>query len=147
MQVTTLQRTRPIAIDESTAGRHQIRFGDDPECVSLGDVKVDTPFGEIIFAIMPTNTPFLLCLADMDRHRIYFNNIDNVLVHEMKGYPVVRKWGHPWLLLEDNQATAAYHLTETELTQLHRRFGHPAAKRLHNVLSKAGHDDVDKEVL
>ena len=30
---------------------------------------------------MPTNTLFLLCLADMDKHGIYLNNVDNVLVY------------------------------------------------------------------
>ncbi|KAF1357346.1 hypothetical protein EJ07DRAFT_128601, partial [Lizonia empirigonia] len=144
-QVAALQRKQPeVKIDESTAGRHRIRFGDNPECASLGDVTVATPFGPIKFAVMPTNTPFLLCLADMDHHGIYLNNIDNVLVHEGKEYPVIRKWGHPWLLLGDSQETAAYHLTEAELTQLHRRFGHPAAARLHRILSEAGHEDIPK---
>jgi hypothetical protein len=146
-QVIALQQIQPVAtIDESTAGRHRIRFGDNPECVSLGDVKVKTPFGTISFAVMPTNTPFLLCLADMDRHGIYLNNIDNVLMHKNKAYPVVRKWGHPWLLL-DNTETAVHYLTETELRQLHRRFGHPAADRLYRVLEKAGCNDVRKDIL
>ena len=151
-QVAALQLLRPTTvIDKSTAGQHRIRFGDNPECVSLGDVKVNTPFGDINFAVMPTNTPFLLCLADMDRHGIYLNNVANVLVHKSTSYPVVRKWGHPWLLLDDdnNQETAICHLTEEELTQLHRRFGHPAASRLYKILLRAGHgdDDDSKEIL
>ncbi|KAF1350556.1 hypothetical protein EJ07DRAFT_169093 [Lizonia empirigonia] len=142
-QVMALQRLQPSAmIDESTVGRHRIRFGDNPECLSLGDVKVETPLGVILFAVMPTNTPFLLCLADMDRHGIYLNNVNNVLVHESREYPIVRKWGHPWLLLDD-QETATHYLTEVELAQLHRRFGHPAAGRLYKVLARAGYDDVD----
>ena len=146
-QVTALQQIQPSAVlDESAAGRHRIRFGDNPECVSIGDVKVKTPFGTIQFAVMPTNTPFLLCLADMDRHGIYLNNVDNVLVHKKNEYPIVRKWGHPWLLLDD-QETATHYLTEGELRQLHRRFGHPAAERLYKVLDKAGYDDVDKDVI
>ncbi|KAF1360357.1 hypothetical protein EJ07DRAFT_165511 [Lizonia empirigonia] len=141
-QVMALQRLQPSAmIDESTVGRHRIRFGDNPECLSLGDVKVETPLGVILFAVMPTNTPFLLCLADMDRHGIYLNNVDNVLVHESREYPIVRKWGHPWLLLDD-QETATHYLTEVELAQLHRRFGHPAAGRLHKVLARAGYNDI-----
>ena len=30
------------------------------------------------------------------------------------------------------------HLTETELRQLHRRFGHPSTRRMHKVLERAG---------
>ncbi|KAF7578000.1 hypothetical protein PtrM4_022400 [Pyrenophora tritici-repentis] len=145
-QVTALHRIQPLWIDKSTAGRHRIRFGDNPECVSIGDVNVQTPVGVIRFAVMPTNTPFLLCLDDMDRHGIYFNNVDNTLVHQSKEYPIVRKWGHPWLLL-NKQETATHYLTEGELQQLHRRFGHPAAARLYKVLVKAGHDDIDKTLI
>ena len=146
-QVTALQRIQPSAtINTSTAGRYRIRFGDNPECVSIGDVNVSTPFGTLHFAVMPTNTPFLLCLADMDYHGIYLNNVENVLVHKNKEYPVIRKWGHPWLLL-DSHETATYYLTETELRQLHRRFGHPAADRLHKILIKAEHEDVHKDII
>ena len=95
---------------------------------------------------MPTNTPFLLCLADMDKHSIYLNNVDNVLVHNGNQYPIVRKWGNPWLLL-DHHDTVVHYLTETELRQLHRRFGHPAADRMYKVLEKAGYNDVNKEVI
>jgi hypothetical protein len=121
--------------------------------VSKGDVTVTTPFGDIKFAVMPTNTPFLMCLADMDKHGVYLNNISNVLVHNTKSgtseFPVVRKGGHPWLLIgqDSNQEVAAYNLTETELTQLHRRFGHPAAARLHKLLCEAGHDDIPKTTI
>jgi hypothetical protein len=114
-QVRALQRLMPsVHIDKTKAGSHRIRFRDNLECVSLGDVKVNTPIGEIDFAVMPTNTPFLLCLADMDRYGIYLNNVDNVLVHQGKEYPIVRKWGHPWLLLDEEQ-TAVHYLTKTEL--------------------------------
>jgi len=147
IQVKALQRIQPSAvIDESTVGHYRIRFGDSPEYSSIGNIDVETPFGIIQFAVMPTNTPFLLYLADIDRHRIYFNNIDNTLVHQGNNYPVVRKWGHLWLLLS-NQEIAVHYLTEKELRQLHRRFGHLAVERLYKVLSKAGHDDIDKETL
>ncbi|KAF1828035.1 hypothetical protein BDW02DRAFT_584775, partial [Decorospora gaudefroyi] len=77
-QVTALQRIQPSAIiDTSIARRYQIRFGDNLECVSIRDVNVNTLFSTMHFAVMPTNTPFLLCLADIDRHGIYLNNVDN----------------------------------------------------------------------
>jgi hypothetical protein len=77
-----------------TAGQHKISFGDNPEIFSLGTIGVKTPFGNVYFAVMPTNTPFLFCLADMDRYGVYFNNIDNVLVYNGKEHPIIRKWEH-----------------------------------------------------
>jgi N-methylhydantoinase B/oxoprolinase/acetone carboxylase alpha subunit len=84
----------------------------------------------------------------MNRHNIYLNNINNVLVHNGKEHPIVRKWEHPWLLLDDCEAAIAYcHLTKDKLRQLYRRFGHPAAERLYKMLSRAGYDDINKAVI
>jgi hypothetical protein len=148
-QLFALQKIDPsITLDTSTAGKHRIRFGDNPEVASLGTVAVGTPFGTVHFHVIPTNTPFLFCLRDMDKHCVYFNNVRDILVHCDKEYPVVRKWGQPWLLLGEPEKSITWcHLTDTELRQLHRRFGHPAADRLYKVLTRAGHDDVDKAVI
>jgi hypothetical protein len=94
-QVKALQKRFPkVTVDTSTAGQHKISFGDNPEILSLGTIDVETPFGNVYFAVMPTNTPFLYCLANMDRYDVYLNNIDNVLVYNGKEHPIVRKWGH-----------------------------------------------------
>ena len=51
------------------------------------------------------------------------------------------------MLLNQLEETIAWsHLTETELRQLHRRFGHPSVQRLTNVLQRAGYE-VDTGVL
>jgi hypothetical protein len=39
------------------------------------------------------------------------------------------------------------YLTNTEIRRLHRRFGHPSAEKLHRVLKRSGHDDVDRQVI
>jgi hypothetical protein len=97
---------------------------------------------------MPTNTSFLFCLADMDRHGVYFNNIKDVFVHNCKKYPVVRKWGHSWFLVDDLESIVTYcHLTESKLRQLYRRFGHPAAERLYKMFSKAGYNNVNESII
>ena len=44
------------------------------------------------------------------------------------------------LLHQPEQSLAWSHLTESELHQLHRRFGHPSVRRLVRVLERAGHD-------
>ncbi|KAI0996878.1 hypothetical protein K3495_g11307 [Podosphaera aphanis] len=62
-------------------------------------------------------------------------------------YPVVRKWGHPFFLLDLEATAAACHLTETELRQLHRRFGHPVVDRLRKLLSRAGYENVNEDAL
>jgi hypothetical protein len=149
LQVKALQRKLPyVTINTATAGNHKVRFGDGPEKSFLGTANVQTPFGTINFAIMPINTLFLLCLANMNRHNVYYNNVDNMLMQNGKIYPVIREWGYLWLFLEDHEpAIACSHLTEGELRQLHRRFGHSAADRLHKVLSRAGYNNVKEFII
>jgi hypothetical protein len=146
-QLLALQKRDPsIQLDTSTAGSNKIRFGKGMAIVK-GIVRVPTPLGTITFHVVPTNTPFLLCLQDMDAMGVRFDNLKNILIQGNKIVPVVRKWGHPWMLLNQLEETLAWsHLTETELRQLHRRFGHPSVQRLTNVLQRAGHD-VDTAVL
>jgi hypothetical protein len=117
LQFKALQKQFPgLTIDAETAGQHKVHFGDGPEKRFHGAVTVNLPFGPVDFAIMPTNTPFLLCLADMNRLSVYFNNLENMLVYNGKNYPVVRKWGHSWLLLGDQEPAIAHnHLIKGEL--------------------------------
>jgi hypothetical protein len=111
-------------------------------------VGVNTPFGIIHFEVVPANTPFLFCLNDMDKHNVYFNNVRDVLVHGDKEYPVVRKWGHSWLLIDELERSIVWcHLTETELRQLHCQFSHPAAECLHRLLTRAGYEEIDKAII
>jgi hypothetical protein len=92
LQALALKKKFPKStIDTFTAGRYKIKFGDNHEISSLGTIGVKVSFGTIHFEIMLTNTPFLLCLADMNRYGVYLNNINNTLVHNGKEYPVVRK--------------------------------------------------------
>jgi hypothetical protein len=140
-QVLALQKKDlSIQIDTSTAGSNTIRFGKGTATVK-GIVRVPTPLGTINFYVVPTNTPFLLCLQDMDAMGVRFDNLKNVLIQGNKVIPIVRKWGHPWMLLDKLEKTITWsHLTETELRQIHRRFGHPSVQRLANILQRAGYD-------
>lgn len=134
-QVKELKKISPnIKVDISLKGQHSVLFGDNPETASLGSLGVNTLFGRIHFAIVPVNTSFLICLSDMDRHGVYLNNVENISVHKDKKYIIVRKWGHPWFLLEYFEKSIAWSLTETELHQLHRRFPHPAVEIFYKVL-------------
>jgi hypothetical protein len=95
---------------------------------------VPTPFGKVEFHILPQNTPFLLCLEDMDRLGVIFNNLTNKLVQGNLALPSTRKWGHAWLPLRNEKILSNGFLTEVELRRLYRRFGHPSVARLHKVI-------------
>jgi len=56
-----------------------IHFGKGT-AISLGIIRVRTPLGCITFYIIPTNTPFLFCIGDMDKLGVKLNNLKNVLV-------------------------------------------------------------------
>ncbi|EED22562.1 conserved hypothetical protein [Talaromyces stipitatus ATCC 10500] len=146
-QLTALQKIYPgIMVDESRAGEHSIRFGQGDSVDSEGAVTIKTPIGDVDFHVMNTPTPFLLCIADMDRHEAYLDNTTNCLVKGDLRVPIVRKWGHPWFFLDNNHTPVTF-LTEVEMRRLHRRFGHPSVDRLHKLLEQAGHDDVDHKSL
>lgn len=129
---------KSIQLDSSTAGAQKVRFGKG-DTSSLGTIIVPTPIGTITFHVLPTNTPFLLCIKDMDDMHVKLDNLENLLVQGNNVVPIVRKWGHPWMLLHHSeQAIAHCHMTEQELKTIHRRFGHPSVDRLHKILTLSG---------
>ncbi|KAM4067583.1 DUF1421 multi-domain protein [Hirsutella rhossiliensis] len=126
-QYIALQREDPsVALDSSTSGQASIKFGNGSRSTSFKPQLL------------------LLCLADMDRLGIYFNNITDTIncsnhcTNRPTSIPVIRKWGHPWFFLTKDEESISF-LTETEIRTLHRRFGHPAVPRLHHLLKQAGH--------
>jgi len=48
--------------------------------VSIKSVTVKTLISLVNFYIVKADTPFLLCLADMDRLQVYYNNITDTLI-------------------------------------------------------------------
>lgn len=140
-------------LDTSTKGGVTVQFGVG-SATSIGTTTINTPIGEVKFHVVEVDTPFLLCLADMDKLGVYYDNTRDVLVTSTKEVPVFRRFGHAFLL--SNSSLQSYligsfdqnpcYLTEAELRRLHRRFGHPSAKRLEKLLTRAGHD-IDKKSL
>ena len=63
-------------IDTSRAREAYVLFSIG-STISISIIDVEALFGYIIFYIMKIfpPTPFLMTLDDMDKHRIYFNNI------------------------------------------------------------------------
>ncbi|KAF1967270.1 hypothetical protein BU23DRAFT_483998, partial [Bimuria novae-zelandiae CBS 107.79] len=69
-----------VTIDISTAGKASIKFGKDSVTAFIGTAQVSTEIGKINFEVLEAPTPSLLCLADMDRLNVYFNNTMDKLV-------------------------------------------------------------------
>ena len=143
-------QTTPIITNK---GMEQIQFGIGSTS-SIGSILVTTPIGTAEFHIVEADIPFLLCLADMDRLKVYVNNLKDALFTLHGEVPVVRQFGHLFLLwdkflhsfLQQSLQQNECFLTETEIRRLHKRFGHPSVQRLQRVLERAGHD-IDSDVL
>ncbi|UQC88792.1 uncharacterized protein CLUP02_14317, partial [Colletotrichum lupini] len=46
----------------------------------LKSIVINTLFSNITFYVLLTNTPFLYYLRDINKLRVYFNNINNLLI-------------------------------------------------------------------
>jgi hypothetical protein len=174
-QLNALQKQDPkVKLDKSTEGQHNIKFGQG-ETTSVGTTHIATPIGTIAFQVLPTSTPFLLCLKDMDALKVKLDNLENMLIQDNKRTPITRKLGHPWMLLPHQeqqtfttqpvntdpnrnippsqelsqffQVPGHSQLSEQQIRQLHRRFGHPSAGRLVRLLSRAGFSSVDPQLV
>jgi hypothetical protein len=154
-QYLAYKKVHDTTINTMTAGAINVQFGIG--CTpSIGSIIVDMPVGQAEFHIVKADTPFLLCLKDMDTLGVYYNNLQDLLVAPSRTVPVVRRFGHPFMLWD--QTLYSYicesfehnpcYLTTTELRRLHRRFGHPSADRLHRVLERSGHGEgINKKTL
>jgi hypothetical protein len=154
-QFLALQRSnKTVTLDITTKGQVNIQFGIG-NATSIGTAEVTCPIGKVQFHIVHADTPFLLCLADMDSLQIYYNNLKNVVITRVGDVPVVRRYGHPFLLWDsslqsylcDSFCENPCYLTDIELRQLHRRFGHPSVDKLQKLLFKAGHTDIERTAL
>ncbi|RKF60251.1 hypothetical protein OnM2_052087 [Erysiphe neolycopersici] len=109
-QFCTLCKTFNLSLDTSHAGHANICFGIG-KAVSIGCALVETPIGKIKFHIMPSDIPFLTCLKDMDNLKVSFDNFKNILIQGNKIVPIIRKWGHPWLLLHNPEKAITHNFT------------------------------------
>jgi hypothetical protein len=122
---------------------------------SIGSITIPTPVGTVEFHIVKADTPFLLCPHDMDSLHIQFLNLTNTVITPNGSVPVVRRFGHAFILWDDCLRTFITSsllknpcpLSMTELRRLHCRFRHPATDRLHKLLECSGHDDINKKTL
>ena len=61
-------------------------------------IIITTFIDQIEFHVVKTDTFFLLCLADLHRLNIYYNNINNILIQEKSTISVIRRFEHFFLL-------------------------------------------------
>jgi len=88
-QYLAYKKTYNTIINTLKAGAINIQFGISSTS-SISSVIVNTPVSNVKFHIIKANIPFLLCLADMDTLKVYYNNLKNVLVTLTKSVPVLR---------------------------------------------------------
>ena len=147
-QFLALQRQdSAVQLNIATQGMVNVQFGIGSTSL-ISSARVSIPIGTVEFYIVKVNTPFLLCLADMDNLQVYFNNLKNLLITPRDAVPVVRRYGHPFLLWGKFLSTYftesfnlnLYYLTNVELKRLYRRFGHPSVERLARILDRSGHE-------
>jgi hypothetical protein len=106
-QFKALQR---ISDDVKLNKSDRLAFKFDIEDISsIDSINLKTSLETIIFYIVETNISFLLSLADLDRLRVYFNNLTNELIQDsstdilqidMKNgrYSMIRRYEHAFLL-------------------------------------------------
>jgi hypothetical protein len=138
-------------IDTSQTEAVNIQFGIGLT-ILIRLVIVKTPISPVNFHVVNADTPFLLCLADIDKLQVYYNNVIDTLIGPALTLPITRRFGYPFLIwgeclrtyIQDSFNYNPYYLTNMEIRRLHRRFGYPSAKKLHRVLECSRHDNVDR---
>ncbi|RAL67679.1 hypothetical protein DID88_008420 [Monilinia fructigena] len=63
----------------ATAGQANVTYGIG-STTSIGSFWMKLPFGDVEWNVMRADTPFLFCLADMDRFKFKYDNIDDVAI-------------------------------------------------------------------
>ncbi len=86
-----LNRTKTDAVN--------VQFGIE-SISSVESLTIDTSFGLVKFHVIKADTSFLLSLADMNRLKVYFNNIENILFMIIKNrdLSIIRRFDHDFLL-------------------------------------------------
>jgi len=124
-------------IDKAKSARVGFGMG---KTISQGVAECEIIVGELRLSfeihVVDADVPLLFSLADMDKHKVFYNNLVDKLIHAPTGAfgRVRRKFGHPFLYWNP-----LYHCmyTEPELRRLHNRFGHPHTDKLINLLKRA----------
>ena len=143
-QFEAFKRTFPATQLNWNTSDTTIRFGKG-STQTIGSVNIMTPIGRIDFHVVPIDTPFLICLSDLQRLKIIYDTAQGQLLQQGRTLMLVKRGGHLWLEMP-TEIHHTYFLTETELRRLHRRFGHPESGRLASILERAGQEFSRKAI-
>jgi hypothetical protein len=146
-----------ISIDLNRIKRETVNVQFEIESISsIKSLTIDISMRLVKFHVIKIDTLFLLSLADMNRLKVYFNNVENLLIDTIKVLSIIRRFDHGFLLWKNFYFLHSYivqsfnfnfcYLTDVELRQLHRRFDHSSTTKLHDLLKRSDHD-VKKPVL
>jgi hypothetical protein len=140
----------------------------------LSTVELNISLELIIFHIVEVNISFLLSLIDLNRLKMYFNNLINEMIQKIldqtvkdqnvtnfqidskiRRHSIIRRYDHAFLLWKiftyslivefiDENSCL---LIEIELHRLHRRFDHFSTRRLYEILTRSDHENVESRVI
>ncbi len=82
-QYLVYRETQNTIINTLKAGTINVQFGIGFTS-SISSITVNILVGNIKFYIVKADIPFLLCFADIDTLKVYYNNLKNVLVTPIK---------------------------------------------------------------
>jgi hypothetical protein len=75
---------------------------------SLESIIIDISIELVKFHVIKTDTSFLLSLADMNWLKVYFNNVENLLIDTIKVLSIIRRFDHDFLLWKNSYSLDSY---------------------------------------
>ena len=86
-----------MEIDIMQTGAVNVQFSIS-STASIESITVKTPIGLVDFHVVKADTPFLLCLIDIDRLQVYYNNVMDTLIGPATTLPIIWRFRHPFLI-------------------------------------------------
>jgi hypothetical protein len=88
-----------ISIDLNRTKAEAVNVQFEIESISsVESLTIDISMRLVKFHVIKADTSFLLSLADMNRLKVYFNNVENLLVDTIKALSIIRRFYHGFLL-------------------------------------------------
>jgi hypothetical protein len=88
-----------ISIDLNLTKTEAVNVQFEIESISsVESITIDISIELVKFHVIKIDTFFLLSLADMNRLKIYFKNVENLLVDTIKVLSIIRRFDHDFLL-------------------------------------------------
>jgi hypothetical protein len=96
-QFLVLQRKNPlISLNQNNAGIARVKFNNSESVELIGSVNMKTFIGIITFYVLKALTLFLICFRNINRLKVYFNNIINKIAfaNGCLRASIICKWEH-----------------------------------------------------